>query len=81
MGEPSFPSGKPLYNLNLIAFAQRKAETVWLTEGESKADALRKLGLLSTTTRSATSADSADWGVLKDRAVTVWRDNDEAGLR
>jgi AAA domain/MarR family len=76
--EPDFPDGrKVLYNQHL--FKQSPDKPVWITEGEQKADALTKLGLLAATSGSATSADTADWTPLKGRKVILWPDNDQAG--
>ena len=75
LGEPTFENGKPLYLLHLLA----GNSTVWIVEGEQKADALTKLGLCSTTSGSASSADSTDWTPLEGRTVIVWPDNDVPG--
>lgn len=77
LGEPNFPNGKPLYALHRIA--SDPAAVVWIMEGEQKADALNKLGLIATTSGSATSADGADWQLLKGGAVRIWPDNDDPG--
>ena len=78
MGEPTFPSGKkPLYALQHLA--SNRDATVWITEGEQKADALNKLGLVATTSGGATSADSTDWEPLRGRTVNIWPDNDTPG--
>jgi len=47
MGEPKFQNGKPLYALHRIA--NNLDAIVWVTEGEQKASALKKLGLVATT--------------------------------
>lgn len=78
LGEPELPS-KPLYRLHEIA--SRPDEPVVVTEGENKADALARLGILATTSGGADSAEKADWSPLEGRAVTIWPDNDEAGER
>lgn len=77
--EPTFTDGKPLYNLHLIA--NNPDKTVWLVEGEKCADALTKLGLIATTSGGATSAKDANWQILAGREVTIWPDNDQAGLQ
>lgn len=77
LGEPKFEHGKPLYALHRIA--SNPDADVWVVEGEQKADAINRLGLVATTSGSATSADSADWEPLRGRAVVIWPDNDEAG--
>lgn len=75
--EPKFENGKPLYALQRIA-SNPDAE-VWIVEGEQKADALNRLGLVATTTGGATSADTADWEPLRGRRVIIWPDFDEPG--
>ena len=75
LGEPTFENGKPLYLLHLLA----SNSTVWIVEGEQKADALTKLGLCATTSGGATTAASTDWTPLKGRTVIVWPDNDMPG--
>jgi len=78
LGEPEFASGKkPLYALHRIASNPDAA--VWIAEGEQKADALNKLGLVATTSGAATSASKADWAPLRGRAATIWPDNDDPG--
>jgi putative DNA primase/helicase len=77
LGEPKYPDGKPLYGLHRIA--SKPEAVVWITEGEQKADALNKLGLVATTTGGATSAGTADWRPLRGRACIIWPDNDEPG--
>ncbi len=77
LAEPRFPDGKPLYGLHHIASNPDAA--VWIVEGEQKADALNKLGLVATTSGAATSAAAADWKPLRGRAVRIWPDNDEPG--
>ena len=76
-GEPKYPEGKPLYALHRIASNPDAA--IWIAEGEQKADALNKLGLVATTTGGATSAGTANWRPLKGRACIIWPDNDEPG--
>ena len=78
LGEPEFTHGKPLYRLHELA-AQPTA-AVWFAEGEHCADALAKLGILTTTAGSASSDDRVDFTPLAGRAVTLWPDNDTAGI-
>jgi hypothetical protein len=78
LGEPAFPDGKPLYNLDLIA--AHPDALVYVCEGEKPADALTILGVVATTSGGARSADQADWTPLAGRRVRIWRDNDEAGM-
>src|SRR5579864_1042903 len=75
--EPSFPNGKPLYNLHLIA--ANSTAPVWIVEGEKPADAMARLGALTTTSGSATSAAAADWSSLRGRTCILWPDNDDPG--
>ncbi len=77
IGEPKCPDGKPLYGLHRIV--SNPDAVIWITEGEQKADALNKLGLVATTTGGATSAGTADWRPLRGRACTIWPDNDKPG--
>src|SRR5690348_9566434 len=67
LGEPAFPSGKPLYRLHLLS--SRTDEAVYLVEGEKCVDELEKLGLLATTSGAADSFDNADWRQLAGREV------------
>ena len=70
---------KPLYRLDDIA---RNAESpVWVVEGEKCADSLARLGLIATTSGSASSAKTADWSPLKGRSVRIWPDNDAVGMK
>ena len=77
LGEPQFEDGKPLYALHRIA--SNPDADMWIVEGEQKADALNRLGLVATTSGSATSADTADWKPLRGRSVIIWPDKDEPG--
>lgn len=79
LGEPAFPGKKPLYRLDELA--KNTGAEAWVTEGEQKADALAKLGLLATTSGGADSAERADWQALAGRAVRIWPDFDAAGQR
>ena len=79
LGEPKFESGKPLYALHRIA--SNSDVVVWIVEGEQKADALNKLGLIATTSGGAMSATIADWEPLRGHACVIWPDNDDPGKR
>ena len=79
LGEPDFPSGKPLYALHQLA--ANTIATVFLVEGEKCADKLNALGLLATTSGGATSANTVDAGILGGRTVRIWPDNDPAGRK
>ncbi|MCC7081806.1 MAG: DUF3987 domain-containing protein [Burkholderiales bacterium] len=78
LGEPEFPLGKPLYRLHELA--GKPNAPCWYVEGENCADTLAKLGLLATTAGGATSDERADFRPLAGRAVTIWPDNDAAGI-
>ena len=73
--EPVFTSKKPIYKLHLI----REANLVYWVEGEAIVDALCRLGIVATTSGSATSHTTADFEPLKGKEVRVWPDNDSAG--
>lgn len=77
LGEPKFTNGKPLYALHRIA--SNPDAVVWIVEGEPMADAINKLGLVATTSGSATSAGGADFEPLRGRTVRIWPDNDDPG--
>jgi hypothetical protein len=79
LGEPTFPDGKPLYRLPELT--SRVSDMVVITEGEWCADALGKLGMLTTTSGAADSAVNTDWKPLAQRPVLIWPDHDDAGSR
>ena len=77
--EPPKPeAGKPLYGLHLLVNAE-PAQPFWIVEGEQKADALNRLGLIATTSGGKSSPASTDWTPLTGRSVIAWPDHDEAG--
>ena len=79
LGEPAFPNGrKPLYRLHEIVKAD-PVTTAWFLEGEKKADALARLGLLATTAGGAQSDETVDLKPLRGRKVILWPDNDPPG--
>jgi hypothetical protein len=65
--EPVFISKKPIYKLNLL----QDAELIFWVEGEAVADALCKLGLVATTSGSATSQSSSDLEPLRGKVVRI----------
>ena len=77
IGEPQFEHGKPLYALQRLA--TNVETTIWIAEGEQKADALNKLGLVATTSGGATSANGSDWQPLRRRHCIIWPDYDDPG--
>jgi Protein of unknown function (DUF3631) len=84
--EPDFkivyPAGngkKPLYRLHKLSGDSE--QLVFIVEGEQKADALAKLGLIATTSGSTGSVNTTDWQPLAGRQVRIWRDNDDAGVK
>ncbi len=70
--KPKFESGDPLYNLTGI----KKAELVWIVEGELKADTLMRSddAITATTTGGLTTVKGADWTPLKGKKVIIWPD-------
>jgi len=81
IGEPQPPSeGKHLYHLPELLVADA-ADLVLIVEGESKVDALGKLGIVATTSGACTSAGTADWAPLRGRSCLLWPDNDAPGSK
>lgn len=72
------PDPRPLYNQPGI----NKAQKVILVEGEKCADALIAKNITATTAMNGANApiDKTDWSPLKGKDVTLWPDNDEAGI-
>lgn len=80
-GLPSAPEqGRILYRLPELLAAD-PAAPVFIVEGESCADALHALGIIATTSGSASSADGADWSPLQGRRAVLWPDNDAPGSK
>ncbi|HKU17950.1 MAG TPA: AAA family ATPase [Candidatus Saccharimonadales bacterium] len=80
-GEPSAPAtGKLLYLLPEVLAAD-PATPVLIVEGEWCADHLHKLGVIATTSGSASSASGADWTPLERRHCVLWPDHDEPGSK
>ncbi|QIN37133.1 DUF3987 domain-containing protein [Legionella longbeachae] len=78
LGEPQFTQNKPLYHLNNIT--KNPHEDIWIVEGEQKVDCLERLGCIATTSGGSSSASAANWEILRDRNIIIWRDYDESGL-
>ena len=55
-------------------------DSIWIVEGEKCADALSEIGLLATTSGSATSANNTNWSPLHGRHIIIWPDKDESGI-
>lgn len=72
------PNPRPLYNQPGI----KVADEVLLVEGEKAAQALIDSGYCATTAMNGAKAptDKTDWSPLKGKRVTLWPDNDDAGL-
>jgi hypothetical protein len=80
--QAAYPQGngkKPLYRLHELS--SNPLHLVFIVEGEQKADALAKLGLIATTSGSTGSVNTTDWQLLAGRTVRLWRDNDDAGVK
>lgn len=77
--EPVFNGAKPLYLLHTLT--TETDQPVYVVEGEQKADYLRSLGLIATTSGGTSSANTTDWQPLAGRGVIVWPDNDDAGQK
>jgi putative DNA primase/helicase len=75
--EPAHDGKKPLYGLAKI----KDADTIYLVEGEFKADWLNKIGIATVATTGASSHDSLDFTLLTGKTVYLWPDNDEAGKK
>jgi hypothetical protein len=75
--EPIHDGKKPLYGLAKIM----DADTIYLVEGEYKADWLNKIGIATVATTGASSHDSLDFAPLAGKSVYLWPDNDEAGKK
>lgn len=75
-GEPPFKGKKPLYLLHLL----HQADTVWIFEGEQKAELMASLGHTATTTGGSTSISAHDLAPLAGKRCILWRDNDKAGI-
>ena len=79
MGRGAKPgTGWPLY---VPPFPLVDSGPVYVVEGEACADALARLGITATTSGSSSSADAADWTLLRGRSVRVWPDQDAAGAK
>jgi putative DNA primase/helicase len=76
-GEHQLPT-LPLYHLDALAAAG--SAQVILVEGEKCADALARLGFMTTTTiRGAKAVGKADFSPLLGRRIYIWPDADQPG--
>ena len=74
------PVPRPIYGLDRLA--TRLEAPVLVTEGEKAADAAGTTfpEMVAVTSQGGShAADKSDWTPLRDRHVTVWPDNDDAG--
>jgi putative DNA primase/helicase len=81
-GEPKQDAGKLLYGLPELCSCPDA--TVFIVEGEQKADAITMLGAgraVGLTSGGAPSAGGADWIPLAGRRVILWPDHDAPGQR
>ncbi|HRF08055.1 MAG TPA: AAA family ATPase [Xanthobacteraceae bacterium] len=75
-------SPRPLYNLDRLS--HDRSTPVLLVEGEKTADAAAKLFadyVVTTFPGGANSVEKVDVAPLKGRRVTLWPDNDAAGIK
>lgn len=77
MKEPPFIANqKPLYLLHTLA----QSQSVWIFEGEQKADLMQSLGYCATTTGGARSITAHNLTPLQGKqCYFLWRDNDQSG--
>lgn len=81
-GEPKQEGGKVLYGL--LELAAHPGASVFVVEGEQKADALTRFGagqFIGVTSGGATSAGGADWSPLAGRHALLWPDHDAPGAK
>jgi putative DNA primase/helicase len=78
---PGFPDPRPLYGLDILA--ARPNDPVLVVEGEKAAEAARNIfpDYVGTTSPfGAHAAPKTDLSPLLGRNVTIWPDNDPAGV-
>ena len=85
MKDPDFnivyPEGrgkKPLYLRHTLV--RDTSSTVYIFEGEQKAELAQSLGLIATTSGGSTQIGSYHWDPLSGCTVCLWADNDSAGV-
>ena len=75
------PEHRPLYRLDELTAANENRPVI-ITEGEKCADAIARLGYVSTTTfGGANAAHKTDLSALKGRDVILWPDKDDTGAK
>ena len=78
--DPAGNGKKPLYRLHEVMQAE-PSQTVYLFEGEQKADYAASLGLVATTCGGSNDIAATDLEPLTGLFIVIWADNDEAGVR
>lgn len=86
-GDPNFnelyPIGqgkKPLYALEQVLNIAEK-QSIYIVEGEQKADFINSLGLTATTCGGSGNTDKTDLKPLAKHSIVIWADNDKAGTK
>lgn len=80
----SFAKPRPLYNADLLQEAEHRDKKVLIVEGEKTADAAKAIfddALVITWPGGGKAVKYTDWGLLKNRDITIWPDADEPGLK
>jgi hypothetical protein len=78
----SFPTPRPLYNLDKLA--ERPDDWILVVEGEKTADAAAELfpdHVAITSPGGSNAASAADWSPLKGRKAAIWPDADLPGRK
>jgi hypothetical protein len=78
----AFSEPRPLYGLDRLA--ERPSDVVLIVEGEKTVDAAVQhfpSHVVVTWPGGCNAVAKADWSVLKDKAVVLWPDADEAGRK
>lgn len=77
LSKPKVQGGFSPYKAHRLA--EYQASPIWIVEGEKCVDALIQYGIPAVTSGGATSVDSVNWSILRDREVIIWPDNDDPG--
>jgi hypothetical protein len=75
---PQLKNGRPLYRLHELV---KTDLPILIVEGEKCADVAVEGYFVTTWCGGASSVDKTDWAPLEGRAVTVWPDSDEPGMK